>query len=33
MFADPDVAGIICLRGGYGASRTLPYLDVDPYSP
>ena len=29
MFADPDVAGIICLRGGYGASRTLPYLDFD----
>ena len=29
MVADPDVAGIICLRGGYGASRTLPYLDFD----
>ena len=29
MFADPEVAGIICLRGGYGASRTLPYLDFE----
>lgn len=29
MFADPEVAGIICLRGGYGASRTLPHLDFD----
>jgi muramoyltetrapeptide carboxypeptidase len=29
MFADPEVDGIICLRGGYGASRTLPHLDFD----
>ena len=29
MFADSAVDGIICLRGGYGASRTLPYLDFD----
>ena len=29
MFADPAVAGIVCLRGGYGASRMLPYLDFD----
>jgi len=26
-FADPDVAGIICVRGGYGALRLLPLLD------
>jgi len=29
MFADPEVAGIICLRGGYGCSRLLPLLDFD----
>ncbi len=29
MFADPEVAGIICLRGGYGCSRLLPRLDFD----
>ena len=27
MFADDDVDGIICLRGGYGATRILPLLD------
>lgn len=27
MFADDDVDGIICLRGGYGATRLLPLLD------
>lgn len=27
MFADKTVDGIICLRGGYGAIRTLPYID------
>lgn len=27
MFADPTVAGIFALRGGYGSSRLLPYLD------
>ena len=26
-FADPDVAGILCARGGYGAMRLLPYMD------
>src|SRR5262249_21739651 len=26
-FADPEVAGIICVRGGYGAQRLLPLLD------
>lgn len=28
-FADPAVAGIVCLRGGYGATRLLERLDVD----
>jgi muramoyltetrapeptide carboxypeptidase len=28
-FADPEVAGIICVRGGYGAQRLLPLLDWD----
>lgn len=27
MFADKDVDGIVCLRGGYGSPRILPYLD------
>lgn len=27
MFADKDVDGIYCLRGGYGSPRVLPYLD------
>lgn len=27
MFADDSVDGIICLRGGYGATRLLPLLD------
>jgi muramoyltetrapeptide carboxypeptidase len=27
MFADKDVRGIICVRGGWGAARTLPMLD------
>jgi muramoyltetrapeptide carboxypeptidase len=26
-WADPDVAGIICARGGYGAMRILPLID------
>lgn len=26
-FADPDIKGILCLRGGYGTPRLLPYLD------
>ena len=29
MFTDPDVDAIFCLRGGYGASRTLPLLDYN----
>lgn len=28
-FKDKDVKGIICLRGGYGSSRTLELLDYD----
>lgn len=27
MFADDEVHGIFCLRGGYGSPRLLPYLD------
>ena len=27
MFADENVDGIVCLRGGYGSPRILPYLD------
>ncbi len=27
MFADPRVAGIVCLRGGYGAGRILHLID------
>jgi len=26
-FADPDVKGILCIRGGYGAGRLLPLLN------
>jgi muramoyltetrapeptide carboxypeptidase len=26
-FADPDVKGVFCLRGGYGSCRILPLLD------
>lgn len=29
MFADPAVAGIVCLRGGYGSGRLLRRLDFD----
>ena len=28
-FRDPDLDGIVCLRGGYGAARLLPFLDFD----
>lgn len=28
-FADPEVRGIFCLRGGFGATRILPLLDFD----
>lgn len=27
LFADPEVRGIVCARGGYGATRLEPYLD------
>lgn len=29
MFLDPQVSMILCIRGGYGAMRILPYLDFD----
>ena len=29
MFLDPSIDGIICLRGGYGSIKTLPYIDTD----
>lgn len=29
MFADDDVRAILCLRGGYGATQILPYLDLE----
>ena len=29
MFADPGVEAIFCVRGGYGSSQLLPYLDYD----
>lgn len=29
MFADPDIDGILCLRGGYGSPQMLPLLDYD----
>ena len=32
LFADADVQGIICLRGGYGAMRLLELLDYDAIS-
>ncbi len=28
-FADPEVAGVFCLRGGYGGTRILPLLDYE----
>ncbi|MCP3874160.1 MAG: LD-carboxypeptidase [Desulfobacteraceae bacterium] len=27
LFSDPDIDGIICARGGFGAMRILPFLD------
>ncbi len=27
MFKDPEVDGIVCLRGGYGSIRMMPYID------
>lgn len=29
MFADPTIQAIFCLRGGYGVTRILPYLDYE----
>lgn len=29
MFADSEVQGIWCIRGGYGTTRLLPHLDYD----
>ena len=28
-FADPSIAGIVCVRGGYGSAHLLPLLDAD----
>lgn len=27
MFADPEIKGIICARGGYGSAQVMPFLD------
>ena len=29
MFADPEVKAIFCVRGGYGSSHVMDYLDYD----
>lgn len=29
MFADPTIKAIFCLRGGYGVTRILPFLDYE----
>jgi muramoyltetrapeptide carboxypeptidase len=29
FFADPAIDAVLCARGGYGALRTLPLLDID----
>ncbi|MCX7973675.1 MAG: LD-carboxypeptidase [Candidatus Aminicenantes bacterium] len=29
QFADPEVAGIVAIRGGWGCARILPYLDFE----
>lgn len=29
FFADRDVSGIVCVRGGWGCARLLPHLDFD----
>lgn len=28
-YDDPDVAAVLCTRGGYGCARLFPYLDLD----
>lgn len=29
MFSNPEIAAIVCARGGYGTSRIIPFLDED----
>jgi muramoyltetrapeptide carboxypeptidase len=29
LFLDPEVKAILCMRGGYGAQRVIPYLDPE----
>ncbi|HBX67268.1 MAG TPA: LD-carboxypeptidase, partial [Balneolaceae bacterium] len=29
MFEDPEVDGIMCIRGGWGCNRILPLLDYE----
>jgi muramoyltetrapeptide carboxypeptidase len=29
LFADPEIQGIICARGGFGSMKILPFLDFD----
>jgi len=29
MFENPDVAGVVCARGGYGSGRLLPHINYD----
>lgn len=29
MFKNPDIDGIFCIRGGYGATKILPLLDYE----
>lgn len=29
MFADPEVKGVFCIRGGYGSAQLLPTIDFD----
>lgn len=29
FFKDDDVAGVICIRGGWGSARLLPFIDFD----
>jgi muramoyltetrapeptide carboxypeptidase len=29
MFKDPDVDGVMCVRGGWGCNRTLPHVDFN----
>ncbi len=29
MFVDPEIHGIVCLRGGYGSARMLPHINYE----